>query len=94
MSEKVLGFYKKDATDECGLGCHWRIEKFVPVVSIEWLEKDCASAVKAIKTIKEETEFDRGFKAEAIQATINVLANAKFDLGWAKFKEEKEQSKI
>jgi hypothetical protein len=42
MSEKVLGFRKKDALSPCV--CHYKILKakcLVPVVSVEWLKKWC-----------------------------------------------------
>ena len=43
MSEKVLGFYKKDAWKRHPENTDFCIEEkdFVPVVSVEWLEKYC-----------------------------------------------------
>lgn len=44
MSGKVLGFFEKDGWDTCGHGCHWKIEKFVPVVEKHELD-DCRLAL-------------------------------------------------
>lgn len=57
MSEKVLGFRKKDAIDECGHGCHWKIKKFVPVVSLEE-HKEFLDAGKLLKLRVIELELE------------------------------------
>lgn len=41
MNGMVLGFFEKDGWDTCGHGCHWKIEKFVPVVSLAELKEWC-----------------------------------------------------
>ena len=50
MSEKVLGFKLSEGYDTCGHGCHWKIIRFTPVVSLEWLEKEIES-VKGLELI-------------------------------------------
>jgi len=54
LNEKVLGFNKEDATDECGHGCHWRIDKFVPVVS---LKEHNAITEEMMASLKEKAEY-------------------------------------
>jgi hypothetical protein len=69
MTEKVLGFYKKDSIDYGGHSLEIYKKELVPVVSVSWLKKWC----KKEEYFAKKVEFDSFGNNRTVGKTYLVI---------------------